>query len=92
MKHTIFAILAIVVLLTSMSVSAEGSDNRIIGINVLLNTEITKDILAELGTYGTVCGVIGEIKAVIQSALTTNTQTQERKPAAAPAKAKKTRR
>lgn len=65
MKHTIFAILAIVVLLTSMSVSAEGSDNRIIGINVLLNTEITKDILAELGTYGTVCGVIGEIKAVM---------------------------
>ena len=35
---------------------------------------------------------LGEIKAVIQSALTTNTETGERKPAAAPVKAKKARR
>ena len=63
--HKIFAILAIVVLLTSMSVAAEGSNNKIIRINVLLNTEITDDILAKLGTYGTVWGVIEEIDAVM---------------------------
>lgn len=65
MKQKILAMIAIVVLLTSMSVSAEGSDNRIIRINVLLNTEIADNILADLGTYGTVWGVIEEIRAVM---------------------------
>jgi subtilisin family serine protease len=59
------------VLLTSLlaAVSASAaSPNQVIGINVLLATEATEAILADLGTHGKVRDVLVEIDAVIVQA------------------------
>jgi subtilisin family serine protease len=59
------------VLLTSLlaAVSASAaSPNQVIGINVLLATEATEAILADLGTHGKVRDVLVEIDAVIMQA------------------------
>ena len=62
--------LTIVVVLSSLlpasiSVATVGSDNKTIRINVLLNTDITDDILADLGTHGYVRDVLYQINAVM---------------------------
>lgn len=44
------------------------SGARVIGINVLLNTAVTDEILADLGTYGRVRGVLYRINAVMFAA------------------------
>lgn len=56
---TVFFLLALSVL----SLSA-GTRNRIIGINVLVNTEITPGHLASLGQFGKVRDVVYKIRAV----------------------------
>ncbi len=56
-------ILVIAILLSSFAVMAASPDKNI-GINVLLNTDITDEILAELGTYGKVVGKIVQIDAL----------------------------
>jgi hypothetical protein len=68
MKNKILAILAIAILLMSTAVAAKGPENRTIRINVVLNTEVTDQILEELSSYGTVWGVIEEISAVMMKA------------------------
>ncbi|MBG0787007.1 MAG: S8 family serine peptidase, partial [Anaerolineaceae bacterium] len=63
-KAFVFASLVVVLLLSSaMPVSAD-SDNSSIGVNVVLNTEITDDVLAVLGDYGKVNDLIPEINAL----------------------------
>jgi len=65
MKRKIFVGLIIVALLmASVSVSAAAPGKGKIGINVALNTSVTKAILADLGKYGKVRDVVYEIKAV----------------------------
>ena len=56
-------ILVIAILLSSFAVMAASPDKNI-GINVLLNTDITDEILAELGAYGKVVGKIVQIDAL----------------------------
>ena len=62
MKRVLFSTLLVVVLLTA-SVAVTTADASI-GINVVLNTEITDDILAELGTHGKVLDLLYEVKAL----------------------------
>jgi subtilisin family serine protease len=63
-KRILFLSLVIVLLLVSASPVAAESDNKSIGINVLLNTEITDDIVAELSGFGKVKDLIYAIDAV----------------------------
>jgi subtilisin family serine protease len=61
--------LVFVIVFTSASVVfAAPPGNNMIGINVMLNTEPTKAILADLGNYGTVFDVVVEIKALTMKA------------------------
>lgn len=64
MKRTVLAIFAVAVLAFGSAPVAAGSNNQAIGINVLLNTDITDAILAELGALGTVRDLLSEIDAV----------------------------
>jgi hypothetical protein len=51
-------------LLTASITAASAADNASIGINVLLNTEITDGILADLDSYGKVLDLMYEIDAL----------------------------
>lgn len=51
-------------LLSILSISAHAASKQQIGVNVVLNTDATPAMLAELGNYGTVRDVITEIDAV----------------------------
>ena len=63
-KVFVFASLVVMMLLASaMPVSAD-SDNSSLGVNVLLNTEITDEILATLGGFGKVNDLIPAINAL----------------------------
>jgi subtilisin family serine protease len=69
MKRTIFSFLIVVLLMAStFSVSLAAPGSRTIGINVVLNTDITDTILAELGTHGKVRDVVYEIRAITMQA------------------------
>lgn len=67
MRHTrltaILTCIALVAMLALSNVAVAGTTGMI-GINVLLKTDVTKAILTDLGTHGTVRGVLAEIKAV----------------------------
>jgi subtilisin family serine protease len=63
-KHLFILLIVSVLLLGSMNPALAAKDDKLIHINVLLNTEITDDILAELGTYGKVMGKIVQIDAL----------------------------
>ncbi|MHB8071404.1 MAG: S8 family peptidase [Candidatus Cryosericum sp.] len=54
---------ALVAMLALSNVAIAGTKGMI-GINVLLKTDVTKAILTDLGTHGTVRDVLAEIKAV----------------------------
>jgi subtilisin family serine protease len=63
-KRMLISLLFVVILLAaSIPVVAAGA-NAVIGINVVLNTEVTEAILADLGTHGRICDVVYEIQAV----------------------------
>jgi len=62
-KVSIFAIILIVLCMLSIPALAE-SNNSTIGVNVLLNTEITDEILSDLEAHGNVLDVIYEINAL----------------------------
>lgn len=64
---TVFTLLAI---LATTFVAAEAAPDKLIGINVLLNTEVTDAILADLGTHGRVLDVLYEINALVMKART----------------------
>jgi subtilisin family serine protease len=63
-KRLVITLLAVAVLLFSSVPAAAAGNNQMIGINVLLKTDITNAILADLGTHGTVRDVVYAIKAV----------------------------
>ena len=64
MKKLILCLLLVLVLFSiSMPVTA-ASSNRMVGVNVILNTEVTDAILDDLGTHGVVRDVIYEIHGV----------------------------
>ncbi|MHB8107301.1 MAG: hypothetical protein ACYDH4_07730 [Candidatus Cryosericum sp.] len=52
------------VAMPALSNVAVAQTKGMIGINVLLKTDVTKAILTDLGTHGTVRGVLAEIRAV----------------------------
>ena len=67
MRHTrLMALITCIALVAMLALSnvAVAQTKGMIGINVLLKTDVTKAILADLGTHGTVRDVIAEIKAV----------------------------
>ncbi|MBA4365872.1 MAG: Subtilisin DY [Coprothermobacter sp.] len=67
MRHTrLMALITCIALVAMLALSnvAVAQTKGMIGINVLLKTDVTKSILADLGTHGTVRDVIAEIKAV----------------------------
>jgi subtilisin family serine protease len=66
MKKKVLTILMLIVLVFSSFSLAAGapSSKKTVGINVLLNTEITEDILAELGKHGRVKKTFIEINAL----------------------------
>jgi subtilisin family serine protease len=70
MKRFLFLMLLIVVLCAaSVSVTVAAPDQKI-GINVLLNAEITDDILVELGSHGKVLDVLQQVDALTMKART----------------------
>lgn len=64
MKRTSLSIIMVVFLLASSVFVSGAKGNNMIGVNVLLNTDITDAILADLGTHGKVRDTIYEIDAV----------------------------
>jgi subtilisin family serine protease len=64
MKRTSLSILLIAFLLLSSVLVSGAAPNRMIGVNVLLNTDVTDAILADLGTHGKVRDVVYEIDVV----------------------------
>jgi subtilisin family serine protease len=65
MKRTLAGlILVLAMLAVSISVASAAPKGKMIGINVVLNTEVTDEILAELGKFGKVRDVIHQINAV----------------------------
>ena len=67
-KRVIFTIFVIAALVVSTTPAAAGSPKTMIGINVVLKSNITDAILADLGTHGNVRDVVYEIKAVTMQA------------------------
>jgi subtilisin family serine protease len=73
MRHTrLIAVLTCIVLVAMLALSnvAVAQTKGMIGINVLLKTDVTQAILTDLGTHGTVRDVVAEIKAVTLQAKT----------------------
>ncbi len=58
------AALVAVMLLVPLTASAAAATNGMIGINVLLKTNLTNALVADLGRYGTVLDQIPEIRAL----------------------------
>ncbi len=63
-KILVYSLIIFVLLISNVSSAFAGSGNNQIGINVLLNTNITDTILADLGNYGRINDVVYEIKAL----------------------------
>ena len=63
-KRTVIAMILIVVLVFNFQTADAASSKSMIGINVLLNTDITDGILADLGVHGKVKDVLYEIDAI----------------------------
>ncbi|MBI3739037.1 MAG: S8 family serine peptidase [Chloroflexi bacterium] len=64
MKRSMFSVVLVMFLLVSSFFVTGASGNNMIGVNVLLNTSITDNILTDLGTHGKVRDVVYEINAV----------------------------
>jgi len=71
MKRTVIHLLIVLVLLAA-SFSTVTAAPRYMGINVLLNTPITKPILTDLGKYGRVLDTIPSINALTMRILASN--------------------
>jgi subtilisin family serine protease len=68
MKRVLVNTFLILALLAAMLSLTAASPNQSIGINVLLNTAVTDDILADLGNYGRVGDVLYQINALTMRA------------------------
>ena len=64
LKRLVITLLVIAMVLFSSIPAAAASPKQMIGINVVLNTNITKAILTDLGKHGTVRDVVNEINAL----------------------------
>jgi subtilisin family serine protease len=64
MKRTLFIILIIAALLVNYFPAEAASTKTMIGINVMLKSDVTQSILTDLGKYGKVRDVIYEIDAL----------------------------
>src|SRR5687768_4237998 len=64
MKKVTIALLLTLVMVFSTMGAAGAAQDRLIGVNVVLNTDITNAILADLGTRGRVRDVVYQIDAV----------------------------
>ncbi len=67
-KRIAFALMMTIVLAGVYFPASGGSLQSMVGINVVLNQDISKDILIDLGKYGAVRDVIPEIRAVTMKA------------------------
>ena len=63
-KVLVFAGLVVMLLLSTAAPVSAASDNKSLGINVLLNTEITDEILATLGSFGKVNDLLPAINGL----------------------------
>ena len=63
-KRVVITMLSIAGLLFSSVPAAAAGSNQMIGVNIVLNTDITNTILANLGKYGKVRDAVYEIDAV----------------------------
>jgi subtilisin family serine protease len=63
-KIFFYSLIIAVLLISNVSSAFAGSGNNQIGINVVLNTDISNTILAELGSFGKVGDVVYEIDAL----------------------------
>ncbi len=68
MRKAIFITLLVSILLMGSISIAKKAPDKTIGINVVLNTEITDVILTELGNYGKVLDLVYEINALTMRA------------------------
>jgi subtilisin family serine protease len=68
MKRVLVNLFLVLALLATMLSLTAASPNRSVGINVLLNTTITDDILADLGNYGRLGEVFYKINALTMKA------------------------
>jgi subtilisin family serine protease len=68
MRKVIFITLLVSILLMGSISIAKKAPDKTIGINVVLNTEITDVILTELGNYGKVLDLVYEINALTMRA------------------------
>jgi len=64
LKRALVSVLLILLLLVVAVPTMAASSKSMIGINIVLNTEVTDAILADLGTHGVVCDVVYEIQSV----------------------------
>ncbi len=64
LRRSAFTLLLLIMLMGGSFPLSGASQNTLIGINVVLNTDVTRAILADLGTHGTVRDVVYEIRAV----------------------------
>jgi len=62
-RFSLTTLVILVLLVTIVPVSA-ANENKKIGVNVALNTDITDAILADIGAYGKVRDVVYEIDAL----------------------------
>jgi subtilisin family serine protease len=63
-KFFFYSLIIAVLLISNVSYAFAGSGNNQIGINVVLNTDISTTILANLGKYGKIGAVVYEIDAL----------------------------
>lgn len=68
MKQKWFSILLVVSLVLSTMLVSGARTNKMISVNVLLNTDVTASILADLGNHGKVRDVIYQLDAVTMQA------------------------
>lgn len=64
MKQKLVSLLVIVSMLAFALTTVAAAPNKNIGVNVLLNTDMTTEILADLGTHGKVRDLLPEINAL----------------------------
>src|SRR4030043_1280908 len=63
-KIFLYTLIIAALLISNVSYAFAGSGNNQIGINVLLKTDVTNTILADLAKYGKINDVVYEIKAL----------------------------
>ncbi|PKO04109.1 MAG: Subtilisin DY [Chloroflexi bacterium HGW-Chloroflexi-3] len=64
MKKMLFSLFMVVAIVLGSTTTAFAAPDKLIGVNVVLNTDLTDDILVELGTHGKVRDLIPAINAL----------------------------